>query len=184
MHTRTESNCLIKSTSGIRLRSIAGRIIAPLVIIFAISGCSTLNSKQKIEYDQMKQDSALIEEKNPAAGAALGILPGFGAFYARQPIVGVVDLLLWPVSILWDPIVGYEGSKKINYEITTAYLKREKEKELAELENRKLLEEITKEEYSMFPKTKAIDWLSVREDDDNTIGSQELACTGDKCEIL
>ena len=45
-------------------------------------------------------------------------------------------------------------------------------------------EEITKEEYSMFPKTKAIDWLSVREDDDNTIGSQELACTGDKCEIL
>jgi len=45
-------------------------------------------------------------------------------------------------------------------------------------------EEITKEEYSMFPKTKAIDWQSVREDDDNTIGSQELACTGDKCEIL
>ena len=45
-------------------------------------------------------------------------------------------------------------------------------------------EEITKEEYSMFPKTKAIDWRSIREDDDNTIGSQELACTGDKCEIL
>ena len=45
-------------------------------------------------------------------------------------------------------------------------------------------EEITKEEYSMFPKTKSIDWRSVREEDDNTIGSQELACTGDKCEIL
>ena len=45
-------------------------------------------------------------------------------------------------------------------------------------------EEITKEEYSMFPKTKPIDWGSIAEDDDNTIGSQELACTGDKCEIL
>ena len=43
---------------------------------------------------------------------------------------------------------------------------------------------ITKEEYSMFPKTKSINWRSVREEDDNTIGSQELACTGDKCEIL
>ena len=141
MYTRTEGN------SFIRLRSIAARIIVPLVMVFAISGCSTLNSKQKVEYDQMKQGSALIEEKNPAAGAALGILPGFGAFYARQPVVGVVDLLLWPVSILWDPIIGYEGSKKINYDMTVAYLKREEEKELAELENKKLLEDISKEEY-------------------------------------
>ena len=45
-------------------------------------------------------------------------------------------------------------------------------------------EEITKEEYSMFPRAKPINWESVVEDDDNTIGSQELACTGDKCEIL
>jgi ribonucleoside-diphosphate reductase alpha chain len=45
-------------------------------------------------------------------------------------------------------------------------------------------EEITKEEYSMFPKTKPIKWGSVAEYDDNTTGSQELACTGNKCEIL
>ena len=45
-------------------------------------------------------------------------------------------------------------------------------------------EEITKEEYSMFPKMKPINWESVVEYDDNTVGSQELACTGDKCEIL
>jgi len=45
-------------------------------------------------------------------------------------------------------------------------------------------EEITKEEYSTFPRTKPINWESVVEDDDNTVGSQELACTGDKCEIL
>jgi hypothetical protein len=31
---------------------------------------------------------------------------------------------------------------------------------------------------------KPIEWESIVEDDDNTIGSQELACTGDKCEIL
>jgi ribonucleoside-triphosphate reductase len=45
-------------------------------------------------------------------------------------------------------------------------------------------EEITKEEYKNYPKLKDIDWYSVVEDSDNTTGSQELACTGDACEIL
>ena len=45
-------------------------------------------------------------------------------------------------------------------------------------------EEITREEFLAFPKPSKIDWDSVLEGEDNTIGSQELACTGDKCEIL
>jgi len=147
LHTRIEGNGLYKSKSGKRTQPISARIIVPLVLLFAISGCSTLNSKQKIEYEQMEQDSVLIEEKNPTTGAILGILPGFGSFYGRQPVIGVVDLLLWPISILWDPIVGYEQSKKINYDMTKATLKRESEKEVAELDNRKLLGEVSTEEY-------------------------------------
>jgi len=47
-------------------------------------------------------------------------------------------------------------------------------------------EEITSEEYSeMKKKTNfIIDWDKVVEEDDNTIGSQELACTAGACEIL
>lgn len=44
-------------------------------------------------------------------------------------------------------------------------------------------EEITKETYKTIPKIGIIDWDAIKEDDDNTIGSQELACSGDKCEI-
>ena len=46
-------------------------------------------------------------------------------------------------------------------------------------------EEISGEEYSeLYTKTKnPIDWDSISEEDDNTIGSQELACTADACEI-
>ena len=46
-------------------------------------------------------------------------------------------------------------------------------------------EEISGEEYSeLYTKTKSpIDWDSISEEDDNTIGSQELACTADACEI-
>ena len=45
-------------------------------------------------------------------------------------------------------------------------------------------EEITKEQFSSYTKPKVIDWDAIEEHEDNTIGSQELACTGDKCEIL
>ena len=44
-------------------------------------------------------------------------------------------------------------------------------------------EEMSASEYAEFPKPKKIDWLSVKEEEDNTTGSQELACTGDACEI-
>ena len=46
-------------------------------------------------------------------------------------------------------------------------------------------EEISSEEYSeMKKKTNfIIDWDNVAEEDDNTIGSQELACTAGACEI-
>ena len=44
-------------------------------------------------------------------------------------------------------------------------------------------EEITKEEYKNYPKLKDIDWHSIKESADNTTGSQELACTGDACEL-
>ena len=45
-------------------------------------------------------------------------------------------------------------------------------------------EEITKETFSSFPKVSKIEWDAIEEHEDNTIGSQELACSGDKCDIL
>lgn len=101
------------------------------------TGCaSQLNSMQKREYQAFKYDNVLIEEKNPSAGAALGILPGGGSFYAREPALGVVNLLLWPLSALWDPISGYEGAMAINYDITKQKLLRDKRKEISMLDDK------------------------------------------------
>ena len=44
-------------------------------------------------------------------------------------------------------------------------------------------EEITKEAFASSPKVSKIEWDEIVEHEDNTIGSQELACSGDKCEI-
>jgi hypothetical protein len=105
-------------------------------------GCSTLTQQEKTEYTLMQKDGVLVEEKNPATGAWLGILPGGGAFYGREPVVGFVDLLLWPLSVLWDPVVGFETSKKVNYNLTVSDMERKKSRELSELENDKDLQKI------------------------------------------
>jgi len=45
-------------------------------------------------------------------------------------------------------------------------------------------EEITKKEFSNAKKISKINWDSIVEHEDNTTSSQELACSGDKCDIL
>jgi hypothetical protein len=112
------------------------------------TGCATgLNSVQEREYKAMKAEKVLIEEKNPGTGAVLGILPGGGSFYAREPGFGVVNLLFWPLSILWDPISGYEGSKAINYDVTMQQLKKKKETEISALDDKLRTGELSNTDY-------------------------------------
>lgn len=101
------------------------------------TGCASgLNSVEKREYRTFEHNNVLVQDKNPATGAALGILPGGGSFYAREPGLGVVNLLFWPLSILWDPISGYEGSKEINYSLTKQKLRKDKEQEISKLDDK------------------------------------------------
>ena len=122
---------------------------ALVLIVTLMQGCATLDNQQEVEYSLMERDGILVQEKTPSTGAWLGLLPGGGAFDGRSPWVGVTDLLLWPLSILWDPIVGYERAKKVNYDVTLAHLDREKEKALADLDNKLRLEQISEQEYAV-----------------------------------
>jgi hypothetical protein len=77
------------------------RIAAVAGIIMLCTGCATgLNSHQQAELKHFEARGQAVEEKNPGLGAALGILPGGGSFYGREYGFGVVNLLLWPLSIL------------------------------------------------------------------------------------
>ncbi|MGO4998822.1 hypothetical protein [Oceanisphaera sp. W20_SRM_FM3] len=114
------------------------------------TGCASgLNSVQKREYQAFKNDNVLVEEKNPSTGAALGILPGGGSFYAREPGLGIVNLLLWPISVLWDPISGYQGAMEINYDITKQKLQSDKRKEMSKLDDKLATGELNTTEYVM-----------------------------------
>jgi hypothetical protein len=121
-----------------------------LVVVAASAvstGCTSLNSFQRSEYEAMKVQGVAIEEKKPKVAAVLGVLPGGGSFYTRQWGMGVVDLLLWPWSIIWDPFVGYSGAEAVNYDVSRGYLKRRKADELAELERKLEDNKVTQAEY-------------------------------------
>lgn len=124
------------------------KVISSIIFTSLITGCASgLNSMQKREYEAFKQNDVLIQEKNPSNGIALGLLPGGGSFYVREPGYGIVNLLFWPLSILWDPISGYEGSMAINYDITKHKLKQDEKKEIGELDDKLTTDEIDNKEY-------------------------------------
>ena len=88
-------------------------LIGSLLVV--TTGCANgLNSVQKAELDAYEARGMAVQEKSPGAGAALGLLPGGGSFYGREYGFGVANLLLWPLSILWDPISGYDAARAIN----------------------------------------------------------------------
>jgi len=128
------------------MKSIA-KITTIATIIFMTGCVSGLNSLQQREYFAFEQNGVLIEEKNTTTAIVLGFLPGGGSFYAREPAIGVVNLIMWPLSILWDPMSGQDGAMVINYDITKHHLKQQKAKEMTAIENQLLLEEINNKEY-------------------------------------
>lgn len=101
------------------------------------------------------QKGYTIEEKNLAAAAGLGLLPGFGSFYVREYGLGIVNLLLWPVSVLWDPVSGYDGAQVINYSATRESIHRKMKKEIKALDEALMQEQITRDQYLL--KKKAIE---------------------------
>ncbi|MBG0840051.1 hypothetical protein SAMN03159511_1634 [Pseudomonas sp. NFACC19-2] len=109
-------------------------LIGSLLVI--TTGCANgLNSVQKAELDSYEARGLAIQEKSPGAGAALGLLPGGGSFYGREYGFGVANLLLWPLSILWDPISGYDAARAINYNVTKAHIAKLHERDLQELDD-------------------------------------------------
>lgn len=58
-----------------------------------------------------------------------------------------MNLLFWPLSILWDPVSGYEGAKAINYDITKQQLKKKKEIEISTLDDKLRTGELSNTDY-------------------------------------
>lgn len=60
----------------------------------------------------------LVIEKKPQTATVLAFFFGLGGFYTNDIAQGILDLILWPVSILWEPWISPAAANKINYEAT------------------------------------------------------------------
>jgi hypothetical protein len=128
----------------VRITAVAGTLSA----VVTLSGCATaLTSTQKSELRGYEAKGLMVQEKTPSTGAVLGILPGGGSFYAQEPWLGVVNLLMWPLSVLWDPFSGYQGSEAINYRETKAVVGKSMNKELQALADEKAMGSLSEEQY-------------------------------------
>lgn len=122
--------------------------LSALVLFAGLYGCATpLTSGQNQELRAYQGKGLAVEEKNVGAAAALGLLPGGGSFYTRNYGIGVVNLLFWPASILWDPFSGMNGAKSINYYATKAVVSKHERHDLNQLDDSLMAGVLTKEEY-------------------------------------
>ena len=133
---------------------MSGRMVFSLKVFCLVSftllstGCATgLNSVQEHEYVAYEVSDVLIKEKDPVIGAWLGVLPGGGSFYAREPGYGIVSLLFWPLSIVWDTTSGYDGSKSINYVMTKSHISKKMNDEIELLDDELNLDKINSSTY-------------------------------------
>jgi hypothetical protein len=116
--------------------------------VLLLTGCAAgLNAVQEQELRAYEHKDLAVHEKSEAAAALLGILPGGGSFYTRQYGVGVVNLMLWPFSVLWDPLNANRGAQEINYQATLAKVNQLREKEYDQLDQEVLSRRIDSEQY-------------------------------------
>ncbi|GLO30057.1 MULTISPECIES: hypothetical protein [Pseudomonas] len=111
------------------------RNLTAAALIALTTGCATgLNSAQESELASYRARNLAVEEKSPGLAAGLGLLPGGGSFYGRAYGFGVVNLLFWPLSILWDPVSGHDAAEMINYQATKAHVVTLKKHDMDELD--------------------------------------------------
>lgn len=128
----------------------AFRNFAAAVLIASTTGCATgLNSAQESQLAAYRANNLDVQEKNPGLAAGLGLLPGGGSFYGRAYGYGVVNLLLWPLSILWDPVSGHDAAESINYQASKAHVASLKRHDLEQLDAKLAGNEIDLKTYTL-----------------------------------
>lgn len=124
--------------------------MAVILSLLISTGCSSLNSAQKHELAEWNAENLKVEEKSEGLAAGLNVLPGVGDFYNGNIGLGVVNLLTWPISILWAPVGGASGAAEVNYYSTKAQvdkLSKKKQSTLNELQSAAMTRTITQEEF-------------------------------------
>ena len=100
------------------------KVVVALFVLSVLSvGCSDrMYGLSRVQKENLRawqaEGQEVVVEKKPETATVLGFFIGLGSFYTDQPVLGVIDLLTWPLSALWEPWIAPANANKINYEAT------------------------------------------------------------------
>jgi hypothetical protein len=106
-------------------------------------GCVTLKVSEKYQYEGIEKRLTNVglqpeRVKDPALAGTLNILPGFGNAYLGQWGLFAVNLLFWPISVVWGIPQAASDASVLNKQSTIYfYSEGEGKVKLAELEAEK-----------------------------------------------
>ncbi|MQX51643.1 hypothetical protein [Alcanivorax sediminis] len=106
-------------------------LAAVLIAACVLQGCTSLGRADEVRLRELNavgiQDTD-VKVKHPGLAAGLNILPGFGNFYlaagtneSAQWTYGFLNLLLWPVSVVWGVPEAAIDANTINKKETVYY---------------------------------------------------------------
>lgn len=98
--------------------------------VMLLSACTSLTYQEKSTLRELKAQGITVDTPvgqwkapaNPGAAGGLNLLPGIGNFYlatgnagqSEQYLYGALNLLTWPLSILWGIPEGIVDANRIN----------------------------------------------------------------------
>ena len=102
-------------------------ILISMTTAILLSGCTSLTRQEEMQIQQLKAQGVTVDKpignyEKPASiagAAALNVLPGFGNFYlgsgnaaeSSHWLYGLLNLLTWPISIVWAiPEAGIDAN--------------------------------------------------------------------------
>ncbi len=97
------------------------------------TGCMSLSRSERTMLQELESygvESTEQQKKGPVTAGVLNILPGFGNFYlgigtdeSAQWLYGFLNLLTWPISVVWGIPEAAIDAKTINKKETIYYYK-------------------------------------------------------------
>jgi len=96
--------------------------IAALLAMLSSVACESLTQSEKEVVRDLRHFQLDIEtEYSRGTATALNFLPGIGNFYLDQTGLGVMNLLFWPISIVWGMPQAWVDTPVMNEKYTADY---------------------------------------------------------------
>ncbi|MBS4773072.1 MAG: hypothetical protein KHX55_02210 [Proteobacteria bacterium] len=120
-----------------------------ILLLALTAACTTLTKQEQNELRNLKAQGVTVDRPagsferpaNPGAAGALNLLPGIGNFYLASGnggdslhwLYGCLNLITWPISILWGIPEAAIDANRVNERELIYYYKydRQGQKELA-----------------------------------------------------